>query len=306
MASPERIIEQLTDLIESRINTFNAQMPKIQQDAFNVILELTADLETANGRIKPSLKNIRTIAKIKAELNKTIFRKEYSDELDELVKTYSAITKLQNQYFGAMVDKYTVPKVLKEVQDFAIESIIDSLGEDAIGANFTTPVRDILIKNVTTGGTKAEFIEQVRDFVLGNDELDGKLVKYTKQIVSDSLNQYSRNYNQIVSDDLGFEWFQYSGQVEETTRDFCKALIQARDGCLPFIHKSQLPEIVEGKICGEQVPIYDRTGLPQGMYPGTNAANFQTYLGGYNCRHQLNGVPSRRVPAELRAQFEGE
>jgi hypothetical protein len=72
---------------------------------------------------------------------------------------------------------------------------------------------------------------------------------------------------------------------------------------MPYIHVSQLEEIVSGNICGEQVPIYDKTGLPQGMIAGTNASNFRINRGGYNCNHQLYPVSAAVVPKELRDKF---
>lgn len=305
MAKADDIIEQLIQLIETRLESFNGQMPKIQQDAYAVVLDLASDLDTSNGSIKPTMKNIKLIGKIKAELNKVVFSKEYTDQLDEIVKTYEQITKLQNAYFTAQVGKFKVPAVLGEIQKLAQNSVIEQLGDQGIDDNFIAPVRRILEQNVTTGGSRAEFIEQVRDYIVGTPEVDGRLVKYTKQIVTDSLNQYSANYTQVLSDDLGLVWYKYVGSNKETTRPFCKALTAAKADCLPFIHKSQLPDIVEGQICGEQVPIYDKTGLPHGMIPGTNAANFQINRGGYNCNHQLQPVPSALVPASLRRQFEG-
>lgn len=300
----ERIITQIEELIQLRIDQFNKKMPGIQRQAYDKILELTGDLETSNGRIKPSVKNIKLIAKIKQELNKTIFSKDYADDLDELIKSYEEITRLQNAYFTATVGKFTVPKVLAEVQNLAIESVVDSLGDVGIDANFTSPVRDILVKNVTTGGSKAEFIEEVRRFVLGAEGVDGRLVRYSGQVVTDSLNQFSRNYGQIITDDLGLEWYSYDGSIKDTTRPFCKALVDAKSSCMRYIHKSQLDEIINGQICGKQVPIYDKTGLPHGMIPGTNVANFQTNAGGYNCNHSLNAVSSAVVPKALRDQFE--
>jgi hypothetical protein len=251
------------------------------------------------------MKNVKLISKIKQQLSKVIFTKEYEEELDKIVKTYGEITKLQNQYFTASVGKFTVPKVLAEVQQLAIEGVVDAMGLDAVGVNVISPVRDILVKNVTTGGSKAEFLDEVREYLLDTERGDGKLVKYTKQIVTDSLNQYSANYTQIVSDDLGLEWFKYVGSNKETTRPFCKALTDAKQTCMPFIHRSQLPEIVEGQICGEQVPIYDKTGLPHGMIPGTNAVNFPINRGGYNCNHQLVPVSAALVPKALRDEFKG-
>ena len=120
MAKSDLILEDLLDLIDTRINSFNERMPKVQEDAYKVILDIAGDLETSNGRIKPSLKNVKLISKIKAELNKVIFDKEYEKELDKVVKTYSDITKLQNQYFTSVVGKFTVPKVMDNIHNIAI------------------------------------------------------------------------------------------------------------------------------------------------------------------------------------------
>ena len=303
MASPDAIIRQITDLIEARIDAWNTRMPKLQEDAYKVVLELTADLETSNGQIKPSVKNIKTIAKIKAELDKTIFDKKYSDDLDAMISDMKQISELQRAYFTATVGKFKVPSVLEQLQGLAQDSVLEQLGQDAISANFTGPIKDILVKNVTTGGSRADFVEQVREFMLNTDTGDGRLVKYTKQIVTDSLNQFSANYNATLTDDLGLVWYKYDGSLKDTSRPFCDALIAAKKSCMPYIHVSQLEEIVNGNICGEQVPIYDKTGLPAGMIPGTNASNFRVNRGGYNCNHQLYPVSSAVVPKELRDKF---
>lgn len=303
MASGDAIIRQITDLIQARIDAWNTRMPKLQEDAYKVVLELTADLETSNGQIKPSVKNIKTIAKIKAELDKTIFDKKYQDDLDAMIEDMKQISELQRAYFTATVGKYKVPSVLEQLQGLAQDSVLEQLGQDAISANFTGPIKDILVKNVTTGGSRADFVEQVREFMLNTDTGDGRLVKYTKQIVTDSLNQFSANYNATLTDDLGLEWYKYDGSLKDTSRPFCDALIAAKKSCMPYIHVSQLEEIVNGNICGEQVPIYDKTGLPAGMIPGTNASNFRVNRGGYNCNHQLYPVSAAVVPKELRDQF---
>jgi hypothetical protein len=164
----------------------------------------------------------------------------------------------------------------------------------------------MLNQAVTTGGTRKEFTEQARKFLLAEDGGKGSLTKYASLIATDSLNTYSATYNSLITDDLGFEWFKYSGSLKKTSRDFCRELIDAsgRGGCLEYIHVSQIPKLLEGHICEVTVPLYDKTGLPEGMKDGTNPANFKINRGGWNCNHQLTGVPSVLVPKRLRDQYE--
>lgn len=69
------------------------------------------------------------------------------------------------------------------------------------------------------------------------------------------------------------------------------------------MHKSEIPEIVKGRIDGHQCEIYERTGLPKGMIAGTTAENFMVNCGGWNCGHKLVLVSEVVVPKEVRERI---
>lgn len=306
MAQPDKILEQLQDLIQERIDQFNGNLPAVQQSAFNAILDLTSELEVGSDRrIKPSIKNVKLIAKIKQELQKIIGKTDFEASLDDLVKTYDDITRLQNSYFTSLIGKFKVPKVLDEIRNLSIEATKDAFSEDALAVNVIDPIRDILVKNITQGGSRDEFLEEVRAYILGKEgEEEGRLLKYSKTYTTTALNQYSRNYGSTLSDDLGFQWYQYIGTNKDTTRPFCLKLTEAkRNGCMEYIHKSQFEDLVKGIICGEQVPIYEKYNLPQGMIEGTNASNLRVNAGGWNCNHDFAGVPDVLVPQKYKDQL---
>jgi len=304
MPQGDKIIEELESLIEKRINGFTASMPAVQKQAYAEVLELTAQLEKyKDGTIKVSASNIRLIAKIKQRLLEVMIDGKYERELKKLVSTYEDITKLQNSYFATTVKDFTVPAVLAELQKQSIDITIESLGRAGIEVNVINPVRDILTKNITTGGKVSQFTEEIRAYLMNEGETEGRLVKYAKQITTDALNQYSRNYNKVISDDLGFVFWRYSGSLKETSREFCVKMIEAKNGCMKYFHTSQIPELLDGRICGEQIHINKKTGLPSGMMKGTNVANFYVNAGGFQCNHQIYGVATAVVPKELRQQF---
>jgi len=296
VAAEEKIISDIEGIIDSKVESWSKSMPKIEEDIYNELVRLTGELEEINGRIKPSVKNVKTIGKIKAILTKLIFDKKYDKELQDVVDTLDEITKLQNKYFTQVNKKFKVPNVVKEVQQLSIDGVISQLGKSGLDANILSPLRDILVKNVNSGGTKKEFLEQAKAFITKTEGGEGRLSRYTKQIVTDSLNQYSANYNAIISDDLGYEWFIYSGSNKDTTREFCRAITECKD--LRYIHRSQFNDLLEGKICNTTIKLNKKTGLPDGMIEGTNTLNFHTNRGGYNCNHQLTGVPTAIVPKE--------
>ena len=237
MPQGDKIIDELESLIEKRINGFTDAMPTVQRQAYAEVLELASGLEKyKDGTIKVSASNIRLIAKIKQRLLEVMVDGKYERELKKLVSTYEDITKLQNAYFALTVADYTVPAVLAELQKQSIDITIESLGRAGIEVNVINPVRDILTKNITTGGKVSQFTEEVRAYLLNDTETEGRLVKYAKQITTDALNQYSRNYNKVVSDDLGYVFWRYSGSLKETSREFCVKMIEAKSGCMKYFH----------------------------------------------------------------------
>ena len=307
MAKRDEIIQEIQSVLDKRAEEFTLAMPFVQKRMYSEVLKIAKDLDTySDGTIKPTMKNVKTIAKIKAVLNEVVLDGKYYKELQKVVDTYATITTLQNQYFTAMVGRFGVPAVLAEIQKTSIDITVERLGKDGMNAGVINKVRDILNKNITTGGKITDFIEETRIYLTDTDEGEGALHKYSKTIVTDALNQYSAQYNQLISDDLGFNFYEYVGSLRETSREFCVKLIEAKAGCMKFIHKSQFSELIAGKICGEQIHINKKSDLPSGMIKGTNVSNLLVNRGGYGCNHSIFGVSNVLVPMDVRNAFKGK
>lgn len=301
---PDQLIKNLLASIEKATEKFNESLPAIQKQVFAKVIELSKELEVSNGRIQPSVKNVRLITRIRKELEQIIISKPYLKKLDEFIATFDTVDETNGKYFATIVKKYTPPRVFAEIKKQSIDETIESLTEAGIGENVTKKIRDILRVNITSGGKYSDFVEQMRQYITDTRSGDGALVKYAKQITTDSINQYNATYNQLATEDLGLEWFSYRGSLLTTSREFCVKLIEASDGCMPYIHKSQFRQLVNGEICGAQVPIYKKTGLPYGFIEGTTADNLFIRRGGYSCGHQFYPVSSAIVPKALRKKFE--
>lgn len=151
--------------------------------------------------------------------------------------------------------------------------------------------------NITSGGSYSDLAEQLRQSLTNTPESKGILDRYVKTVAKDSINQFSRQYTQIVSNDLGYEWYRYMNSDIETTRCFCDAMTDK-----DYFHVSEIPGLLKGKglLCDNQtVPIYAKTGLPYGMIDGTNPENFFVRAGGWNCGHSIQPISKRQVPAKV-------
>jgi len=295
MADFSDILEKINESIES----MNKRIPSIQKDIYDSLQEDLMKLDLQNGQIKATVKNLSLINSIKNKLNRIILTPEYKIQVKEFVKSFNEITALQNDYWRTIDNTFKPKPLLKAIREQAIDDTVVKLTESGIGANIAEPIADILRTNITTGGSYKALTAQLRESLV-NTQTPGTMEKYISQITTDAVNQYSNQYTQVVSSDLGYTWFKYDNTDILTTRPFCDAMTDR-----PYFHISEVPALLRGegltylnKKTKERspVPIYDKTGLPSGMIPGTDASNFFIRRGGYRCGHSIRPVNERQVP----------
>ena len=277
----------------------NKRIPSIQKDIYDSLQEDLRNLDLQNGKIKATVKNLSLINSIKNKLNRIILTPEYKAQIKNFATSFNEITDLQNDYWRSIEKQFKPKPLLQAIKEQAISDTVSKLTEAGIGANIADPIADILRTNITTGGSYKVLTEQLRENLV-NTQTPGTMEKYIGQVTTDAVNQYSNQYTQIVSNDLGYEWFKYDNTDILTTRPFCDAMTDR-----PYFHISEVPALLraEGltylnKKTGKREPvmIYEKTGLPSGMIPGTDASNFFIRRGGYRCGHSIRPVNERQVP----------
>lgn len=287
--------------IGKAVEAFNKKIPAAQRSMFDAISDELKRLDTYDdGRVRTTAKNLSILNSIRKKINSIIVTDEYRDDVKKFAKAFNEITTLQNEYWREQESSFKPRPILKALRKQAVSDTVNKLMESGIGVNVGDRITDIIRTSITSGGSYKKLTAQLRDGLL-NTEQKGYLDRYAKQVTIDSLNQYSAQYNNIVSSDLGYEWFRYDNTDIDTTRPFCDALTDQ-----PYFHISEIPRILKADDLyytkdgvKTKVPIYEKTGLPHGMIPGTNAENFFVNRGGYNCGHQIRPVNVRQVPKEV-------
>lgn len=294
----DEIIDSINETVDKSVESMNKSIPGIQRKVLDEITALVRDLDYSGDNIAVSVKNLRVIGAITRKLRKIILDSGYKNDVRDFLKSFNEVTTLQNQYMRQVSSDFKFGPVLAQVKEQSIEATLQGLTEQGLTANITDKIKDVLRRNITTGGTFKQIMQQVRETIVSTKAGEGILERYVKQITTDSLNQYSRNYLQIAAGNAGMEWYSYTGSNIATTRCFCYAMREKR-----YFHVSEIPAILKGDFPewqARECKMYDKTGLPQGMIPGTNAANFITNLGGYNCAHRAIPIPARLVPENIR------
>lgn len=298
MAQANKEIQAVLKAIDDGLITWNEAMPKIQEQIYRRLLIFQKELMIQGDTITNSVKNIKLLSDLKSDLESIILDdSDYSESVTKFAKLYDKVNVLNYAYFKALEKKFKPPKIVEAVKQQSISLTLDSLTEAGMNMNLINPVREMINTYVTTGGSFSQLSKELNNYINGTPGVDGALVKYTKLITTDAIHQYTATVNQVVSADLGWEWFRYVGSNIKTTRTFCKALTEKQ-----YYHRSELPQIIRGnfeEFRQMKGKIYDKTGLPQGMIEDTNVSNFQTYRGGYNCGHQSYPIPTALVPKNI-------
>ncbi len=277
--------------IKRSLSGFDKSIPALQDKLFKEMITEIKRLDTKGDKLAITVKNLSILTSIKNKLNRLILNKEYTAEIKDFAASFNEVYKLQFEYWKS-IDKTFKPKpLLKAIRNQAITDTVKSLTTQGISANVSDAIIGILRTNITSGGSYSDLAEQLRQSLTNTPESKGLLDRYVKTVANDSIQQFNRQYTQIVSSDLGYTWFRYMNTDIETTRCFCDKMTDKN-----YFHVSEVPEILKGLGCD----IYRKTKLPYGMIDGTNAENFFIRAGGWNCRHSINPVAERQVPKNIR------
>ena len=287
MADFNDIIKQ----IKKSLSSFDKSIPALQSKLYKELITEIKRLDIKGENIAVTVKNLSILTSIKNKLNRIILNKDYVAQIKEFVKSFNTVYDLQFEYWKGVEKTFKPKPLLKAIKNQAITDTVQSLTSQGISANVSDAIINILRTNITAGGSYSSLAEQLRQSLTNTPESKGILDRYVKTIANDSIQQYNRQYTQIVSNDLGYTWFRYMNTDIETTRCFCDKATDKN-----YFHISEVPLMLEGLGC----EIYKKTGLPYGMIDGTNAENFFIRAGGWNCRHSIHPVAERQVPGAIR------
>lgn len=288
---PEDIQKKVDDAIEQ----FGGNLTVIEKNILSEIELLVKDLELdGSGRIKSNTANLKKIGTIGKKLERIVLSKTYLKDVANFTRSFSELASLQSRMYDVRNERLSL------IEQMSIDSTIDGLTESGVKANIVNPIRDMLVKNVLAGGKYSDLLTSLRNQIQPADK-DGVVSRYLKTYTLDSINTFSANYNKIISDIGKYEWFQYTGSLIETSREFCENMVEKK-----YFHVSEIPELLKGHIDGHECGLSPRTGKPHGMKEETTKDNFTQLRGGWNCGHQVVGLPDAAVPKDVRNKIDYE
>ena len=175
-----------------------------------------------------------------------------------------------------------------EILEFSKQkAILDLLGS-GVDSNFLFPILEMLQSGVSSGSNISDLLDELKTYITGGDKGVGALTRYVTQVANDSLTQFNATYTEAITQDLGFEFYKYTGTIIDKTRPFCKDFIQK------YYHKKEVEKLGDGinPLTNNSLTVIQL----KGRINGTNKSNIITRRGGYNCRHYFSPLSTRQVP----------
>jgi len=260
------LLKQIDALIRGAEGAISDKMQGFQDALIkDLVRELNKLLTIQDSDILQSAENMKSIKQIRALLDRFFSSKQYLATVREAVTPYDAISQGLTEYFALIAPDFEIQaQFVKATIDFYKNQTIELLAGEGVNTNIKAQLERIIFQGIENGAPLASLEASTAEYLAG---VDGALVRYSKQVTTDTLNTFSRAYTEGVAEGLGLEHYYYSGTEIKTTRDFCDKRIGK------YFTKAEVEAWASQKWAGKKA--------------GTNKDTIYKYLGGYNCRHKL-------------------
>lgn len=282
-------LEAIEDVPANWAKSIEAYQPKL----LNRLNRLLNDLDIVDGQIVKSAANLNRISAIIAGMRDYMTSGEYVKIVEQFNSEFTTQQGLTASYFGQVLEVEPIvtsfnAQLYQLNRAAAIEGVLSNTALDSMLLN---DVRATLFEAVGSNARFGNTYDALQALVVGDAEREGQLLRYSRQIVSDTFATTDRAYTQLISEEYGFQWFRWLGGKMKTTRCLCLNL-NGR-----YLSKGEIEKIGSGELSVIPELASCRTGNGwAGAMPNTNAQTIFTVAGGYNCQHSILPVSTFGVP----------
>lgn len=278
--NPQDLAKAIEELVLDADSKYVSAIGKIQNSLYDQLATILKNLELdSEGYIKQNAANRKILNQADNKINEVFSSSRYTTAINNYISVIPKIDLNNVKYFTSIEETFKPSRIfLKNLQTDTISTIEKYVLRDGLQSQVINPLSQILSQNINSGGKFSGFLEQVRDYVKGNLEVEGRAMSYTRTYLRNTLFQYSRAYQESITSDLGLDWYLYSGGIIDTSREFCRE----RNG--NYYHRKEIESWASLTWKGK-----DKT---------TTESSIFILLGGHGCSHSLIPVHLSVVPKE--------
>jgi uncharacterized protein YoaH (UPF0181 family) len=280
MTAKERLIKKIAQSMEDAPDAFFKGVKKAQREAFAQIVSEIATLATDDaGNLLVSQGNFNKIQALVQKMKAAYMNKDYSKAIRDFVGSIDATAEDTGKLMGIITKEVFVQSATAgAILSNAKTTVFDLLANAAVNDSVES-FKQILNTSISTGENFQQVIRNIRNNIEGTPEFAGRMERYAKQNAYDFYSISNAQYIRQVSEDYGFEFYEYIGVDVKNTRSFCSERNNK------IFHKREIENWANIKWEGKQ--------------RGTNETTIFAYRGGYNCGHQIIPVATEDVPEDV-------
>lgn len=276
----EEIIKQKESDIAAIPEKLLTDVQRAEKGIFvNMILLLDRIKRDSEGKIIISKSNIAIAADITNELKTILVTKDYLTALKEFAAGFDAQAQANDEYFSKVFPDFQNSAAADAMLQKAKTTALDQLLGAPVEKSYIVPLTKMIDTAVSSGSGWVELSNQIKDFVLGNSEVEGKLASHASQVAYDSFAFADRAYTNIISEENDAEWYLWSGTHLATSRPFCD---ERKD---KFFHYKEIESWAQQDW--------------EGKADGTNEQTIFILAGGYRCVDSILPVSVSVVPQDV-------
>lgn len=272
-------------ILENADGVFVDAVQSTARSIWAKIKKIIDGISRSGGKFAPDETDRQTLLTVTRELTSVFADSTIGKKFDAFQRNFDRVEKLNHEYFDKRHGLDTRRINVSAEKRMIIENISNGLAANAgLRYNVVNPLREILFRYVTNGSNINEAEQYLRDWILGTNQNDGRILRYTKQLTMDALGQFDGTINQKILTEFDMPKFRYVNSIIKTTRQNCREMVQ---GSGKFADLKQ----DDGTYLVADIPkIIERSRNGAGWNKATTPETYLVYRGGYNCRHTL--VPS--------------
>lgn len=279
--SPQNLAKAIDDLIRDADAAYLIAITRVQNRLYDQVVTVLKDLELdADGYILQNSANRKVISKANDKINEVFASTAYTNAVSNYINIIPKVDASNVKYFTGISPGFKPNRLfLRSLQADTIATVEQYVLKDGLQSQVIGPLSQIMNQNVNSGGRFTGFLDQIRDYIKGTETVEGRAMRYTRTYLTDTLFTYSRTFQQSITNDLGLEYYLYSGGTIETTRPFCN------DRAGKYFHRKEIESWAGLEWAGKKA--------------GTTESSIFLFAGGWNCQHQLIPVSTLVVPKEV-------
>ena len=271
-----RVAEKRDGLINKVPDGFLSAIEQVQNRIYRDLQSAVKELDVKGSALQNSSFNVRAAARLRDQIRLWLRDYGYYEQITAFGKQYRKVIDLAGEHFGALKLDDTFAR-----RDLEVLSKIkaDDLGflrgrdQDIINATYNEFINAIYGKR-----DWRDLQKKLDELLTDTDAARGLLKKYTGTYANTAFASFDRKVMNIKANELGLEWFLYSGSGISDSRDFCRQRA--------------------GKaFTREQIAGWENLKWKGKISRGSVFIS----LGGYNCRHSLTPITE-----ELAREINGE